>query len=137
MRNKQTVLIYIALLQCTCQIYTIIAVFKIYKMIIIRYPRGTLYLRYINYIECNKWMKLSSPLSVSLRKVKAIVTVKKKNRNFIWPTETMITNRSILETFDIFLVKWRHKCCRGPMATLLSEGPIILMLPESQSTTFL
>lgn len=50
LRNKQTVLIYIALLQCTCQIYTNTAVFKIYKMIIIRYPRGTLFTSDISII---------------------------------------------------------------------------------------
>lgn len=50
LRYKQTVLIYIALLQCTCQIYTNTAVFKIYKMIIIRYPRGTLFTSDISII---------------------------------------------------------------------------------------
>lgn len=71
LRNKQTVLIDIALLQCTCQVYTNIAVFKVNTMIIISYPRGSLFtsdisikLSVINggkpphlYLVCKRQMK--------------------------------------------------------------------------------
>lgn len=61
--NYQTVLIDIALLQCTCQVYTNIAVFKVNTMIIISYPRGTLFTSDISIkLSVINGEKTSSPL---------------------------------------------------------------------------
>lgn len=77
--NYQTVLIDIALLQCTCQVYTNIAVFKVNTMIIISYPRGTLFTSDISIkLSVINGGKPPHLYLVCLRQVKVIVTVKKE-----------------------------------------------------------
>lgn len=72
-------LIDIALLQCTCQVYTNIAVFKVNTMIIISYPRGTLFTSDISTkLSVINGGKPPHLYLVCLRQVKVIVTVKKE-----------------------------------------------------------
>lgn len=76
--NYQTVLIDIALLQCTCQVYTNIAVFKV-NYDYISYPRGTLFTSDISIKLSVMWGGKPPHLYlVCLRQVKVIVTVKKE-----------------------------------------------------------